>query len=161
MHYKTAAQVNSMMSRLPRLLHLLAFTICFSSLAIVHAEDGPTNSAHFISQPLSLFDAIDVALHQNPALRRARKELEAAHGIVIQSRAVLLPKLRLTGAFNALEDSDVDKPPATIPGFSFGTDKNWATELRIVQSIYEGGRMAWALRVGRLTADQALLNYQT
>jgi len=120
-----------------------------------------TNEQHFMTQPLSLAEATDIALQQNPSLRRARKEIEAAQGILIQTRAIVLPKVQLGGAFNAVQDSDVDKPPTTIPGFTFGTDKNWNTQLRIAQSIYEGGRMTSALRVGRLTADQAFLNYQT
>lgn len=138
-------------------LGLLLFSITFFACG----EDTPAVTNHFITQPLSLADAVNVALQQNPALRRARKEIEAAQGIIIQSRAIVLPKLRLNGAFNALQDSDVDRPPSSIPGFTFGTDKNWNTQILVVQSIYEGGRMTSALRAGRLTAERAVLNYQT
>src|SRR5207248_3505581 len=112
------------------------------------SQERATNIRHFITQPLSLAEATDIALQQNPSLRRARKEIEAAQGILIQTRAIVLPKVQLGGAFNAVQDSDVDKPATTIPGFTFGTDKTWNTQLRIAQSIYEGGRMTSALRVG-------------
>src|SRR5207247_10459816 len=46
-------------------------------------------------------------------------------------------------------------------GFTVGTDQSWATQIRLVQSLYEGGRMASSLRAGRLTQEQSVLNYQT
>ena len=55
----------------------------------------------------------------------------------------------------------VYEPPAAIPGFSFGTDQSWSSQVRLVQSVYEGGRMSSAFRSARLTKEQALLNYQT
>jgi outer membrane protein TolC len=98
---------------------------------------------------------------------RARKELEAAQGVIIQTRAVVLPKVGLTGSFNALQPTDVDSFsfPTNIPGLAggihFGVDENWTSQIRLVQSIYEGGRMLSALRVARLTRQQSALNYQT
>jgi len=54
----------------------------------------------------------------------------------------------------------VDRPPATL-SFPFGTDKNWNAQIRVVQSIYEGGRVTSALRAGKLASDRAFLDYQT
>ena len=132
------------------------------------APAAPSSPAHqFITQPLSLADALDLALQQNPNILRARKELEAAQGVIIQTRAVVLPKVGLTGSFNALQPTDVDSFsfPTNIPGLAggihFGVDENWTSQIRLVQSIYEGGRMLSALRVARLTRQQSALNYQT
>jgi outer membrane protein TolC len=44
--------------------------------------------------------------------------------------------------------------------FSFQRDQNWNAGLRVVQSIYEGGRIASALRTAGLTRDQALFQHQ-
>src|SRR6266478_2109596 len=120
-----------------------------------------TNS--LITQPLSRSEAINVALRQNPSILRAQKDVAAAHGVMIQTRAIAIPKIRMTGNYTAVEPTDVDKPPASFSGsgFSFGTDQSWATQLRLVQSIYEGGRMASAFRAARLTQAQSVLNYQT
>jgi outer membrane protein len=135
----------------------------FLLLAPVVACGGEANLStnSFLPQPLALDEAVNIALQRNPTLRAARKEIEASQGVIIQSRALALPKLRLNGAFNAVENSDVDRPPVSIPGFNFGTDKNWLTQIRIVQSIYEGGRVGSALRAGKLASERAFLNYQT
>ena len=125
------------------LLVLSGLYIAISKVAA--AETSPTTNS-LITQPLSRSEAINVALRQNPNILRAQKDVAAAHGVVIQTRAIAIPKLRLMGNYTAVEPTDVDKPPASISGFSFGTDQSWATQLRLVQSIYEGGRMASAFR---------------
>ena len=58
----------------------------------------------------------------------------------------------------AIAQNAVDSPSGT--NFTFGTSKNWTTEIRLVQSIYEGGRINSALRSAKLTKEQALLQYQ-
>jgi outer membrane protein TolC len=114
---------------------------------------------NFPTQPLSLADAVNLALTQNPNIRRAQKDLEASHGVVIQTRAISVPKLRVTGSYDAKQKSNVDV--ISTNGFSLGSDQNWDAQVRVVQSIYEGGRIASSLRVAKLTKEQALLNYQT
>ena len=130
----------------------------------------PSPSHQFITQPLSLADALDLALQQNPNILRAKKDLEAAQGVVIETRAVALPRVGITGSFNAMQRTDVDSfaLPASIAGMTgipgginFGVDQNWVSQIRLVQSLYEGGRMLSALRVARLTREQSLLNYDT
>ena len=94
------------------------------------AEFG-TNS--LLSAPLSLADAINIALRQNPNILRAQKDVAAAEGIAIQTRALAIPKVRSTGHYNAIAHSDVDKPNIsnTVPGFTFGTDQSWGTDIRL------------------------------
>src|SRR5207302_11385965 len=90
--------------------------------------------------------------------------LEAAQGVVIQTRAIAIPKIKITGSYSAVQPSDVDTvsiASGTGAGFHFGTDQSWSTQIRLTQSLYEGGRMVSALRAGRLTREQSLLNYQT
>jgi outer membrane protein TolC len=127
-----------------------------------------TNS--FIPQPLSLADAVNLALQRNPNILRAQKDLEAAQGVIIQTRAVAIPKVNLGGNFSAAQSTDVDsvnnapvvfQGQQVAPGFVFGTDQNWATQVKLVQSLYEGGRILSALRVARLTKERSLLDYQT
>lgn len=107
---------------------------------------------------LSLPEAIDLALQQNPAILRARKDVEAATGVQIQTRAVVYPKLRATGNYEAVEPDSVDRP--NLSQFTFGTDQSWAAGIRVVQSLYEGGRLASAWRSGRLIRERSLLQYQ-
>ena len=146
----------------------LLLALCWLAGSARAAQAAPLPPARqFPTQPLSLADAVDVALQQNPNILRAQKELEAAQGVVIQTRAVAIPKVAVTGGFNAVQPSDVDVLSITnIPGLpaggiTFGTDKNWTSQIRLVQSLYEGGRILSALRAARLTKEQSALNYQT
>lgn len=139
----------------------------FPTRTISNQGTSPSRPSHesvlSITQPLSLADAIDLALRQNPAILRAQKELEVVRGVVIQTRAIVVPKVRATGSYAAVEPSDVDKPPinpATL-GFTFGTDQSWGSQIRLEQSLYEGGRIISSLRAARLMEDQAMINFQT
>ena len=116
-------------------------------------------ATNFVTTPLSLVDSVNLALRQNPGIRRAQKELEAVQGMVLQTRAIAIPKVRLSGFYTAADPNDVDI--ITTTNFSFGNDQNWQTQVRIVQSVYEGGRIKSALRASKLTREQSLLNYQT
>ncbi len=129
------------------------------------AKAQASASQLFPAQPLSLADAINRALQWNPNLLRARKDIEAAEGIRIQTRAIVYPKVSITGSFTAVEPSDVDQLSVPLPGgpsaITFGTDKNWATQIKLVQSIYEGGRMLSSIRAARLTRRESAFNYET
>ena len=123
------------------------------------ANSAPTNT--FPSSPLSLADVINVALQQNPAILRAAKDVEATAGVVLQTKAIAVPKVNLTGGYEYLEKTDVDL--INIPGasFTFGNNQNWSTQIRLVQSLYEGGRMLSSFRTARLATEQSKLNYDT
>jgi outer membrane protein TolC len=126
------------------------------------AETSATNS--ILDHPLSLADCVNIALRQNPNILRAQKDLEAAQGVAIQTRAVAVPKLVATGAYNANQLSDVDivtvpNPPG--PPSTFGNDQTWSSQVKLVQSIYEGGRLMSSVRSARLTKQQSMLNYRT
>ena len=129
--------------------------------AVAAQAAASTNADSIISQPLTLADAINLALRQNPNILRAQKELAAAEGVAIQTRAIAIPKVRVTANYSALEPSDVDRPFTNLAGFTFGSDQSWGSQIRLVQSLYEGGRVVSSFRVARLTREQSLLNYQT
>jgi outer membrane protein len=122
----------------------------------------------FVTEPISRVDAINIALRQNPNIRKAQKDLEASQGVVIQTRAIAIPKVQATGHYSAIQSTDVDRfvlPPAertnVFANFSLGQDQNWASQIKLTQSLYEGGKINSALRVAKLTHDQSLLQYQT
>jgi outer membrane protein TolC len=130
-------------------------------LSVIRADPASAapSTNDFPTQPISLADAVNLALTQNPSIRRAQKDLEASQGVVIQTRAIAVPKLRITGDYDAKQKSDVDV--ISTNGFNLGSAQNWDAQVRIVQSLYEGGRIASSLRVAKLTKEQAMLNYQT
>ena len=111
----------------------------------------------WLVQPISMADAISIALLRNSAIRKGQSDLEAAYGIIIQTRAVALPKLRATSHYDHTEA--VEQFPFPTPHPIIPPKDEWSGDIRIVQNIYEGGRIRSALRTARLTKAQALLQY--
>jgi len=141
---------------------ILPLAVLFTS-AVLAAQTGGSSTNHFqntlpFAHPLSLADAVDIGLHQNPALLRAQKDLEASEGVAIQTRAIALPTLAVGGSYAAVQRTDIDI--IEVPGFTFGTPQNWQTGVKLIQSLYEGGRMLSGIRASQLTKDQAFLTYQ-
>src|SRR6266480_7033185 len=121
--------------------------------------DRVQSAADWLTRPLSLPECINLALKQNSAILKGKSDLEAAYGVVVQTRAIAIPKLRATGDYqfnNAIENLQL--PPA--PPVTFQQDQSWSGGIRLVQSIYEGGRIRSSLKSARLTEDQAIYNYQ-
>lgn len=142
---------------------LLALALLFVPGFIRAAPTNETQIAHPFGGPLSLAEAVNLALRQSPAILRAQKELEATQGIAIQTRAIALPTVAIAGDFTAVQKSDIDVLNVAFAStrFTFGTPQNWSTQVKLVQSLYQGGRMLSAFRAADLTRQQSLLTYQT
>jgi outer membrane protein len=117
---------------------------------------GSTNLSALIMRPLSMADALDTALQQNGTILQAKSDLEASYGIVVQTRAIAVPKIEVGANVRRNDPNFTD----SFAGFTTLRDV-WNADVRIVQSIYEGGRIVSSIRTARLTKEQALLNYQT
>src|SRR5579872_1927633 len=115
-----------------------------------------TNGPSWLTQPLSMPDAINLALQQNGTILRGKSDLEASYGLVVQTRAVALPTVQINGNFQSTDA--IEQFP--FPGVSV-PDKSWVANIQVVQSIYAGGRITSSLRTAKLTKQQALLQYQT
>jgi len=133
-------------------------TVWLSAPAVLAAE--VTNTApDWLARPLSLADCLNLALRQNSAILKSQNDLEAAYGIVVQTKAVAVPKVRVTGGFTANDRGTIETFPSPFPVDI--PDKNWSVGIRVVQSVYEGGRIRSALRAAALTREQALFQHQT
>ena len=145
------------MTRLISLWLLAAFIAGSNAPAQSTAAD--TNAPAWITRPLSLVDCLNLALSQNATILKAKSDLQANYGIVIQTRAVALPHVVASGQYKRTERRAIESfPVSTIPQLP---DQNWNAGVQIVQSIYEGGKMVAAIRAARLTKEQSLLQYQT
>jgi outer membrane protein TolC len=131
----------------------------FASIGNVAAQNADTNSAVWLTQPLSLIGALNTALQQNAAILKGKNELEASYGIVVQTRAVALPRVTASGQYKRTDRNAVESFP--FPGIPQLPDQNWNAGVQIVQSIYDGGKLTAAVRAARLTKEQALAQYQT
>lgn len=126
---------------------------------VAAAASAPAPADGWLTQPLSLVDAIRIALKQNNNVLKSQSDLELAHGVAVQTRAIVMPKLRGSSGYEHTEA--VEKDP-TGSGKGFSPQKNqWSGSIRVVQSLYEGGRMTSALRSARLVKEQAFLEYQS
>src|SRR5437867_1293715 len=126
----------------------------------LRAAETNNSAQDWVTRPLSLGKCIDIALKQNSAILKGQSDLEAAYGVVVQTRAIAIPKLRATGNYefnNALESFQLP-PPA--PSITFQQEQSWSAGLRVEQSIYEGGRIRSSLKTARLTKEQAIFDFQ-
>ncbi len=125
-----------------------------------------TNGSAWLTQPLSLTECLNIALDQNGAVLKSKKDLEATYGVVVQTRAIAMPKVRVSGGYSVNDEASVERIKfPTIPGVTGLTgiepgDQNWSANIRLVQSIYEGGRVRSALRTARLSKEQAYCLHQ-
>ena len=124
-----------------------------STLAVMAAD---TNIA-WLTRPLSLADALNTALLQNAAILKAQNDLQASHGLVVQTRAVALPQLKATGQYKYTDPNAIE---GFVPG-QLQPNENWTAGLQLVQSVYEGGKLIAAIKAADATKQQALAQYQT
>src|SRR5438874_13393102 len=119
-----------------------AIALLLATLRLSATEtDRVQSAADWLTRPLSLPECINLALKQNSAILKGQSDLEAAYGVVVQTRAIAIPKLRASGNYefnNAFESLQLP-PPA--PAVTFQQEQSWSAGLRVVQSIYEGGRI--------------------
>ena len=118
-----------------------------------------TNAPAWVTRPLSLVDSLNLALSQNATILKAKSDLQANYGVVIQTRAIALPQVVASGQYKNTERSAIESFP--VPGISALPDQNWNAGIQVVQSIYQGGKLIAAIRAAQLIKQQSLLQYQT
>src|SRR5271154_799902 len=95
-------------------LTLLSLFLSFT-FAVAAAD---TNAPDWLTRPLSLADSLNIALAQNATILKAKNDLEASYGIVVQTRAVALPQLVATGQYKDTEQSAIENFPSGTNGAS-------------------------------------------
>jgi TolC family type I secretion outer membrane protein len=131
---------------------LILFPLFFGCALAVAAAD--TNTA-WLTRPLSLADALNTALAQNATILKAQNDLEASHGLVIQTRAVALPQVTASGKYGDEEITLNAGAPFASP------HQNWNAGIQIVQAIYEGGKLRAAIQAADATKQQAVAQFDT
>ena len=127
-----------------------------AALILLAAQFGSAADTNWLTRPLSLADALNTALTQNAAILKAKNDLEAAQGLVIQTRAVALPHITATGQYKATDPAAVENNP-----FFSQPQQNWNAGIQIVQNIYMGGKMLASIKAADATKKQSLAVYQT
>jgi outer membrane protein len=132
---------------------LFLTTVCAVMGWNVTAQNITTND---LARPLSLADCLNIALQQNATILKAKNDLDAQYGVVVQTRAVVLPQLQANGQFKDTDRSSMEN----FPNAPDTPNQNWNAGLQIVQSIYQGGKLTAAVRAAKATKEQALAQYQ-
>ncbi len=127
---------------------------------IAMAAPFSTNSPGWMTQPLSLVDALNLTLKQNSVLVKARADLESSRGLVIQTRAVALPTVSASGTVRRVSPSLIQTFGTNTGGFLSPRD-SWSSTVQIVQNIYQGGRTLSAFRAAHLQKEQSMFQYQS
>ena len=140
-------------------MNKIHLSVCAGVAAIlVNAASGAdTNSPAWLTRPLSLPDALNTALLQNATILKAKNDFEATQGLVIETRAVALPQVTASGTY---QNEEITLPQA-FPGSSSTPHQNWNSGIKIVQTIYDGGKSIAALKAANTTKKQSLAVYQT
>jgi len=133
---------------------LLTFLLLTGVAFGVAAAD--TNNAAWLTRPLSLADAMNVALAQNATILKAKNDLEASHGLVVQTRAVALPQVQASAKYT---DQEITLSPGGVP-FAV-PHQDWNAGIQISQAIYEGGKLRAAIKAASATQQQAVAQYDT
>ena len=137
-----------------KITSLLACLLAVCTLST--AAETSTNSTAWLTRPLSLADALNTALLQNSSILKAKDDLEASHGLVVQTRAVALPQVGASAKYQD-QDSNLSQAPAGVTS----AHQNWNGGIQISQAIYEGGKLRAALRAATATKQQAVAQYNT
>jgi outer membrane protein TolC len=147
---------------LPR-LRLLVVLLMAGLPFVGGAQSGASTNdvPGWLTQPLSLDEALNVALTQNPAILKSQQDIEATHGVVVQTKAVALPRLRAYGDYTFNNGTEEFAFAPGQPALSFQQDQSWDAGIRLEQSVYEGGRMRSAFRTARHLKEQALQQHRS
>ncbi len=111
----------------------------------------------WLTRPLSLADCLNIALQQNGTILKARSDLEASQGVVVQTRAIALPQLKANGQYKDTDRAAIEN----FPGGTTTPDQNWNAGIQLVQTIYQGGKTIAAFKAATATKQQAIAQFQT
>ncbi len=120
-------------------LILLCLFCAFVSLWLIFIS-----SHAFAQQPLSLQDAINMALKQNPMLAAAREDVNLSLAKKKQAKAMLLPSLSFTGYATGGNNPNIFTSPAGIMPQNFAAvpqDKFFMGNFTLMLPLYTGGRL--------------------
>lgn len=114
------------------------------------------------TQTLTMQQAVDIALRQQPSLRQSRAQVEASRGRVDQVRANLRPQLSLNLGVSAGGGGGVFNPEPGAPSRAFLDASGGATVgASMSWRIWDFGQTAAQLRAARLSADASAAGIDT
>ncbi len=133
---------------------MIKHPLWFLSVAIFWLVAVPAYSEGPQLQPaLTLDNCFELAAKGNYDLRRAKEQIERAHGVTMQLRAGLIPHIVASADVSQIDNSRLE----SFNGQSFGSEKSWNADLQVEQNVFAGGGI-WAGFQGKRFEERAAKN---
>ncbi len=130
-------------------------------------EYAPTSrpTTQPVEGPITLPEAIEIALANNPQLAAARYDVDAASADRDMALGELLPKINLEGGYTYYREDRLIKPrrPGTVEVLGF-TDQLVTGDIVLTMPLFRGGRLVNQIKAAELiteSAKQELLHSRT
>ena len=133
----------------PRLVPVICLLFIASHAA---ALAGAENKAARSSRDLTLEQAVELAMRQNPQILKQKQEIERTRGAVIEVRAQALPRIAVGSNYLQRDPNLTERIPLSTPQ----SDTEWNVTIKAQQLIYSGGQVGAALRAARIEQDSSL-----
>lgn len=120
------------------------------------------------AEPLTLEQAVEAALRNNPSLKAADAQVTAAEAGVLRSRSAFLPKVTLSETFIKTDNplmvfgTKLNQEIVTIADFDPNsindpaTIDNYNTRLAVMQPVWSGGREYLGVQQAKLARDASM-----
>jgi outer membrane protein TolC len=106
---------------------------------------------------IDLPTALRFALDHNFAIRQARENIKEQEGVIIETRAAVLPNVVLNSQYQRTEAS---LEQGFGPGAPAPSDLNWSITLEATQALFAGGKFSAAIRGAKDIREAALYEMQ-
>ncbi len=120
---------------------------------VLSSEFGTKARVRQLTGRLTLVDAVNLALRQNPDVLKALREIERTHGRVIEVRAQALPHIVLNSNYNETDPHLFRANPFAGSQTMATQNTSWNISLEVRQMLYSGGRISGNIEAERLTQD--------
>src|SRR6187551_3411999 len=81
-----ARRLSTRLSNMAKIVWTIRLGGVLLAALIGRGRAAETNTAAWLQQPLSIANCIDLALRQNSTILKGKSDLEAAYGVVVQTR---------------------------------------------------------------------------
>ena len=147
---------------------LAAALLAAGTLALAQPE--PPATPERTTRDLSLDEAVQIAIRQNPAILAAEQEIKRTRGVVLEVQAQALPQITVANEFTQKQESvllaaaGVSTAAAPSTGASTGPKaspinlmtQSWDVTVTASQLIYSGGQVAAAIHIAKHTEDATI-----
>lgn len=130
-----------------------AFRLYSSSLLLTAAFAlAPFATAENNQKRLNLEDALRFAVENNFTIKQAKERIRQQEGVVLETKALSLPKLTASASYSLNEKEISTSFPAD--------DRAWGISIKASQTVYAGGGVRASIQSARLSREAALLELQ-